>query len=123
MPEKFEHPITVLSVRRRCTLYLRAAGWSYDQIAERLHVTPQMVKKDLAAINRLFMPGITDGDEPAKGYRVVYTLGLLDAGVAPEEVRYFLTALHDRVALVMARDARARAEYDDRKYVLPTEDV
>jgi len=79
-------PVTRLTNRRRCVLYLRAAGWSYEQIAEHLGVTENIVRKDLVAINKTLIPGLTDGDEPAKGYRLIYALGLLDAGVDPAEI-------------------------------------
>ena len=86
-------PITRMTVRRRCVLYLRAAGWSYAQIAEKLAVSENMVRKDLLAINKTLLPGLTDGEEPAKGYRLIYALGLLDAGVPPEEVRDHMSVL------------------------------
>jgi biotin operon repressor len=79
-------PIRRLTTRRRSVLYLRAAGWSYEQIAAYLGISENMVRKDLIAINKTLLPGLTDGDEPAKGYRLIYALGLLDAGVTPEEI-------------------------------------
>lgn len=87
---------TRLTPRRRSVLYLRAAGWSYSQIAQRLKVSIKVVRNDLLQINKTLIPGLTDGDEPAKGYRLIYALGLLDAGVEPEEVRYHMNALIDR---------------------------
>jgi biotin operon repressor len=79
-------PIRRLTTRRRSVLYLRAAGWSYDQIADYLGISENMVRKDLIAINKTLLPGLTDGPEPAKGYRLIYALGLLDAGIDPKEI-------------------------------------
>lgn len=79
-------PVVRLTTRRRSVLYLRAAGWSYQQIARRLRVSENVIRKDLLAINKTLIPGLTDGPEPAKGYRLIYALGLLDAGVDPKEV-------------------------------------
>lgn len=84
---------TRLTARRRCVLYMRAAGWSYEQVAERLGITTNMVRKDLIAINKTLIPGLTDGDEPAKGYRLIYALGLLDAGADPADIPHYMEAL------------------------------
>lgn len=94
-----------LTRRRRCVLYLRAQGQDYDTIAERLGVSKNVVQKDLMAINKTLIPGVTDGDHPAKGYRVVYVLGLLDAGVPPEEIGAHLDALEDRIRWLQSLDA------------------
>jgi biotin operon repressor len=86
-------PIRRLTTRRRSVLYLRAAGRSYDQIAAYLGISEKMVRKDLIAINKTLLPGLTDGPEPAKGYRLIYALGLLDAGVDPKEIRDHMEVL------------------------------
>lgn len=86
-------PAAHLSNRCRSILYLRAAGWEARQIARRLGVSQNVVRKDLIRAFRTLIPGITDSPEPAKGYRLVYALGLLDAGVEPEEVPYYMEAL------------------------------
>ena len=78
---------------RRSVLYLKAAGWSYAMIGAKLGIPDNRVRKHLIAVNETLLPGITDGQEPSKGYRVVYALGLLDAGVPPEEVPAYLAAL------------------------------
>ncbi len=87
---------TRLTTRRRCVLYLRAAGWSYRQIAARLGINQELVRKDLVTINKTLIPGLTDGPEPAKGYRLIYALGLLDAGVEPEEIADYMEVLVTR---------------------------
>lgn len=96
---------TRLTRRRRCVLYLRAAGWDYATIARRLGITKNLVQKDLITCNRTLIPGVTDGPETAKGYRIIYTLGLLDAGVEPEEVPSYLEALDERVRWLQAQEA------------------
>jgi hypothetical protein len=96
---------TRLTPRRRCVLYLRAAGWSYAQIAELLGMNANLVRKDLIAVNKTILPGVTDGPEPAKGYRVIYVLGLLDAGVPADEVGDYLKALHTRASWVLSATA------------------
>lgn len=92
-----------LTPRRRCVLFLRTAGLSYRQIAEALHISENLVRKDLVAVNKMLMRGITDGSEPDKGHRVSYALGLLDAGVEPEEIADYLRALRDRAAMLAAQ--------------------
>lgn len=87
---------TRLTTRRRCVLYLRAAGWDYKQIAGKLGVSLNVVRKDLQAIHKTLIPGLTDGEEPAKGYRLIYALGLLDAGVDPADVPYHMDVLETR---------------------------
>lgn len=94
-----------LSPRRRNVLCLRAAGWSQAQIAERLGMTERLVRKDCEAINRLLIPGVTDDDMSAKGYRAVYVLGLIDGGVDPDDVDAHLSALVDRVEMRLAQEA------------------
>lgn len=89
-----------LTPRRRCVLFLRSAGLSYRQIAAELGITENLVRKDLVAVNKTLMRGITDGTEPDKGHRVTYALGLLDAGVDPEEIPDYLAALRARAALL-----------------------
>lgn len=96
---------TRLTRRRRCVLYLRAAGWDYATIAQRLGITKNLVQKDLISVNKTLIPGVTDGPESAKGYRIVYVLGLLDAGVPPEEVTDYLDGLNDRVQWLLSQDA------------------
>lgn len=90
----------VLSPRRRCVLLLRTAGWSYKQIARTLNMSENLVRKDLVAVNKLLMRGITSGDEPDKGHRVSYALGLMDAGVDSEDIPYYLKALADRAIML-----------------------
>lgn len=104
---------TRLTRRRRCVLYLRAMGHDYDAIAEELGVSKNVVQKDLMAINKTLIPGVTDGDHAAKGYRVMYVLGLLDGGVPPHEVVDHLRALPDRVAWLRMQDQAGMDPKDD----------
>jgi hypothetical protein len=98
----------ILSPRRRNVLCLRAAGFSQEQIAATLGITEGLVRKDVVAISKLLIPGVTDGlPGEAKAYRLVYVLGLLDAGVPAEEVGDYMRALVDRV---MMRQAQETAE-------------
>lgn len=82
-----------MTPRRRKVLRLRAAGWSYKQIAERVGISEHAVKRDLMVIQNLTIPGLTNGDEPMKGYRIVYALGLLDAGANAGDVPRYMRKL------------------------------
>lgn len=107
-----EPATTRLTRRRRCVLYLRAAGWDAAMIARKLGITTGLVRKDIANVTQTLIPGVTDGPEPAKGYRVVYVLGLLDAGVEPEDVPDYLHALEQRSGWLLAQE-RAGTDDDD----------
>lgn len=86
-------PTLRLTRRRRQVLCLRAAGWSYRRIASVLNIPVKTVKNELGACARGLLPGVTDGKADAQTYRLVYCLGLLDGGVAPEDVPAHLHAL------------------------------
>lgn len=92
-----------LNPRRRSVLYLHAAGWTYAMIGKRLGISESVVRKDLQVVARTCIPGVNDGPEPARIIRIVYALGLLDAGVDPEEVPHWLVALEAKVAFLMSQ--------------------
>lgn len=94
--DDYKPPAAHLSPRRRCVLYLRAAGWDAKRIAKYLGVSQNVVRKDLIVVFNTLVPGLTDGPETAKGYRLVYALGLLDAGVDPKDVPYYMDVLTTR---------------------------
>lgn len=100
--------------RRRQVLYLRAYGHSYEEIAERLGISVNLVHKDLISVARAIVPK-SGKDAPAtRQPQVFYVLGLLDGGVAPEDVLAYLDSLPDRVAWLAARiDREARREEQD----------
>lgn len=104
-------PTLSLTPRRRNVLCLRAAGYTNEQIAERLQVSRGVVRKDVVAISRALIPGVTDytpGD--AIAYRIVYVMGLLDAGVPPDEITDYMQALEDRVAMRLSQAAATGTE-------------
>lgn len=99
-----------LTPRRRNVLCLRAAGYSQEQIATRLGITVGLVRKDNLAISRILLPGApTTQRSSGTVYRLTYVLGLLDAGIDPDEVQHYLRALEDRVGMRLAQIDRDSA--------------
>lgn len=96
-----------MTPRRRAVLYLRAAGWDYKQIADKLGITLNVVRKDIQALHKLAIPGLSDGEEPATGYRLTYALGLMDGGAEPQEVPDHMDALLHRAEWLLGA-ARAQ---------------
>lgn len=96
---------TQLNRRRRSVLYLRAYGYDYDQIAERLGISTNVVHKDLTAVGRQWIrPGA--GLPPStKQPQVMYILGLIHGGLSAEEALEQLRGLPEQVAWLMARNA------------------
>lgn len=86
-----------LTTRQRKILRLKCAGWNATQIAGALHIAVSQVRRDIHAMNNHPIPGVTTGEEPYKAYRMVYTLGLLDAGVAPGDVPKYLDRLTENI--------------------------
>lgn len=107
----YQHPKSRLTPRRKNVLALRAYGLSYREIARTLGISVEIVRKDLLVINRIFCRTFPDGDVSAMGYRVIYMLGLIDAGVEPDDVPDHLQALKDsvmmRVGQQIARETHA----------------
>lgn len=97
--------ITALARRRRQVLYLRAYGLDYDQIADRLGVTKNVVHKDLIAVGQKWIPTGRGLPPSTKQPQVMYILGLIHGGLSPEEALEQLRGLPEQVAWLEARTA------------------
>jgi len=73
-----------LTPRRRQVLYLRMAGNSYNQIAEKLGINVRTVRTHMQVVNRDVMTALGNPDGEQRGFLIAYTLGLLEGGMNVE---------------------------------------
>lgn len=97
--------------RRRICVLLRADGWSYDEIADYLGISFRQVRYEIEhAIDQF--PGLLDhrrGQNQNRIMRLVYLMGLSDAGVPVSEMPDMLDSLVERSHWLRARmQERAR---------------
>lgn len=84
--------------RRRVCVLLRADGFTYDEIAEFLGITPRLVRHDLDRVVEEF-PGVLDHRRKRNQNRImrlVYLLGYSDAGGDLSEATEMLDLLVER---------------------------
>jgi hypothetical protein len=85
-----------LNVYQRRILYLCICGYNYRQVGELLGVSARAVRRQVYEINHSVLPGIGNPNGHSRMARLSYTIGLLDAGVQPEDVSTYISRLEQR---------------------------
>jgi hypothetical protein len=85
-----------LNVYQRRILYLCICGYNYRQVGDLLGVSARAVRRQVYEINHSVLPGIGNPHGESRMSRLAYTIGLLDAGVHPEDVSTFISRLEQR---------------------------
>ena len=84
--------------RRRVCVMLRADGWSYEEIAEFLGVRARLVRHELEQASAGY-PGLLDhrrSENRNRLMRLVYLMGVSDAGGEADEFPDYLDSLLER---------------------------
>lgn len=97
--------LEALPDRRRICVMLRGDGWSYEEISDFLGVGVRLVRHELEQAAESY-PGLLDhrrAENKNRLMRLVYLMGISDAGGDEREFVYHLDALVERARWLRAR--------------------